>query len=128
MFSNYIDLINKYTNDETVFCVDSSDIVKSNSIVLEDLGTVKDGSIGKIEDGYNIFEIAALIPEHKMPLCVYSRLFSNAEKGFTSEKAEIFNGLEYLSRTFGTKSIRALDGGFDNNKFMNILLRTKNHL
>lgn len=125
LLSNYIDSINKYINDDTVFCVDLSDVVKPNSTVLESLGRVRDGSTGKIEDGYNIFEIAALTKKHKMPLSVYSRIFSNAEKNFISENTETFNGLKYLTKTFGTKGIRALDRGFDNNKYYGYFIDKK---
>lgn len=117
LFSNYTNLIDKYIDNETIFCIDLSDIVKPNSKVLENLGKVKDGSTGKIEDGYNIFEIAALTPKHKMPLSVYSKIFSNKEDGFISENTEVFEGLKYLSKTFGKKGIRTLDRGFDDNKF-----------
>ena len=61
--SKYIKEIFKLIDDETVFCIDHTDIAKPKSTVLENLGRVKDGSTGKIENGYKILEIATLTKE-----------------------------------------------------------------
>ncbi len=57
---NYINTIDSLIDENTIFCCDKSDIVKPASKELEDLDRVRDGSTGKIEDGYDTFEIAAL--------------------------------------------------------------------
>lgn len=73
------------------FCIDGSEIIKRNSKVLEDMGTVRDGSMGETNvNGYNILEVADLTSKYKMPVSVYSKIFSNAEEGFKSENAKTF--------------------------------------
>jgi len=59
---NYISHIKHDINDNTVFCVDGSDITKRKSKKLEALGKVRDGSTGETNiNGYNMFEIALQI-------------------------------------------------------------------
>ena len=101
----YIDEISKQIDDETVFCIDHTDIAKPNSTKLEDLGRVRDGSTGKIEDGYKILEVAALTKENKLPISVISELFSPVEDSFVSENRITLNALRYLSKKFGDKGI-----------------------
>ncbi|MTI67346.1 MAG: transposase, partial [Firmicutes bacterium] len=54
---NYIKEISSFINDDTIFCVDGSEIVKHHTKSFESLDRVRDGNTGKIKDGYNIFEI-----------------------------------------------------------------------
>jgi hypothetical protein len=114
--SNYIKEVSKVINDETVFCIDHTDIAKPKSKELESMGRVRDGSTGKIENGYKILEIAALTKENKMPISVYSRVFSPEEDNYISENRETLDGFRYLSKKFGNIGIRTLDRGFDNKK------------
>ena len=75
---NYIDSIEPIIDDNTIFCIDGCEITKRNSKALEDMGTVRDGSTGKTNvNGYNILEIAALTSKYKMPVSVYSKIYSN---------------------------------------------------
>jgi hypothetical protein len=83
--SNYMKQVDKLIDDQTVFCIDHTDISKPNSTVLENLGRVRDGSTGKIEDGYKILEITALTKENKLPISVLSRLFLPEENNYISE-------------------------------------------
>ena len=89
------------------FCIDGSEITKRNSKVLEDMGTVLDGSMGETNvNGYNILEAAALTSKYKMPVSVYSEIFYNAEKDFKSENTETFEALEFVSSHFGNTGIK----------------------
>ena len=54
------------------------------------MGRVRDGSTGKIENGYKILEIAALTKENKMPISVYSRVFSPEEDNYINENKITF--------------------------------------
>ncbi|MEY8765073.1 MULTISPECIES: transposase [Clostridium] len=115
---NYISEIKPYIDDNTVFCVDGSEITKRNSKVLEAMGKVRDGSTGETNiNGYNCFEIAALTNKYNMPVSVYSKIYSNAETDFVSENEEVLEGLNFIRKHFGSKGIRALDRGFDDKKF-----------
>jgi len=114
---NYINEISSYINKDTIFCVDGSEIVKHHTVSFESLDRVRDGDTGEIEDGYHMFEIAALTNKYKMPFSVYSKIYSSKEKDFKSENAETFKGLKFLSEHFGKLGVKALDRGYDNNKF-----------
>jgi len=123
LHSNYIKQVDKLIDDQTVFCIDHTDISKPNSTVLEDLGRVRDGSTGKIEDGYKILEIAALTKENKLPISVLSRLFSPEEDNYISENRETLNALKALTKNFGNKGIKTFDRGFDNKRIFDYLIK-----
>ena len=82
IMENYIETIKPAINEDTIFCCDKSDIVKPASEALEKLDRVRDGSTGKVKDGYDTFEIAALTTNHEMPVSVYSHIYSTREKKF----------------------------------------------
>jgi len=117
VMNNYINSVKPCINENTIFCCDKSDIVKPASKKLEALDQVRDGSTGKINDGYDTFEIAALTEEHEMPLSVYSRVYSTKEKGFKSQNIETMKGLDFVKSHFGNQGIYALDRWYDNNRF-----------
>ncbi|WP_041607575.1 hypothetical protein [Halobacteroides halobius] len=52
VMNNYINSVKTCINENTIFCCDKSDIVKPASKKLEALDQVRDGSTGKINDGY----------------------------------------------------------------------------
>ncbi|WP_113802828.1 hypothetical protein [Garciella nitratireducens] len=115
---NYIDTIQPFINDNTIFCIDGSEITKRNSKVLEDIGTVRDGSTGETNvNGYNILEVAALNDKYKMPISAYSKVYSNACEDFKSENTETLKALDFIRTYFGNVGIKALDRGYDDNKF-----------
>lgn len=118
LVENYIDTIQPFINDNTIFCIDGSEITKRNSKVLEDMGTVRDGSTGETNvNGYNILEIAALTNKYGMPVSVYSKVYSNVCEDFKSENTETLKSLEFIRTHFGNIGIKALDRGYDNNQF-----------
>ena len=118
VIDNYISEIKPYIDDNTIFCVDESEITKRNSKVLEAMGKVRDGSTGETNvNGYNCLEIAALTGKYNMPVSVYSKMYSNVEKNFISENEEALKGLNFIRESFDNKGIKALDRGYDNKKF-----------
>ena len=126
VINNYISEIKPYINDNTVFCVDGSEITKRNSKVLEAMGKVRDGSTGETNvNGYNCLEIAALTSKYSMPISVYSKMYSNIEKGFVSENEETFKGLNFIRQSFNNKGIKALDRGYDSRKFYEYFIDNK---
>jgi len=125
IIDDYINVIKDSIDDNTIFCCDKSDIVKPASKKLEALDRVRDGSTGKIKDGYDTFEIAALTSKYEMPVSVYSRVYSTLEKGFNSQNTETIKGLNFIKKHFGNKGIYALDRWYDNNLFFKYF--TKNN-
>jgi len=122
IFSNYIEIVKKDTDDKTIFVIDESDVSKPYSIALESLSKVRDGSTGEITKGYHLLEMTALLPKHKMPVPVYEKVYTSAEDNFESQPAEVLEGLKKLSKTFGKKGIRALDRGYDSLEFYKYFL------
>ncbi|KUO71694.1 MAG: hypothetical protein APF77_07770 [Clostridia bacterium BRH_c25] len=125
VFDNYINITSKHLKKQTIFCVDDSDISKPNSYTMESLGMVHDGSKNAYSKGYNMFEIAALTPEHKMPLPAYSRIYSNKEREFVSWDDEVLKGLKYLTKNFGGSGIRTMDRGYDANVYYKYFIKNK---
>lgn len=117
VWNNYINEVQDKIDENTVFCVDPGDLGKKNSKKLEDLDLIKDGSTGELINGYKMIEIAALTKNEKLPIPVYSSLFSSKEKEFVSENDEYLTALRYVNNKFGNMGVYALDRGFDDEKY-----------
>ena len=66
-----------------------------------------------VKKGYLSIEASVLLKGNKIPLPVYEKIFSAAEKGFLSETDENLKCLGFLSVNFRRTCIRTLDRGFD---------------
>lgn len=62
-----------------------------------------------------------------MPLPVYEKVFSVAERGFISETHENLCCLEALSENFNPKCVRTLNRGFDANDYYRYFLKCGEH-
>ena len=111
--NNYIKNVKLDMTDRSILIIDDSDIAKPKSKVLESMCEIRDGSTEEITQGYHMLEMTALTPKHKMPIPVYSKIYSSKEEGFVSADEEVLKGLKYLSANFSKKEIRALDRGYD---------------
>jgi hypothetical protein len=123
LFENYLKSVKSQINDNTILIVDGSDITKGYTTKMESIATVRDGSTGEYKLGYHTLGISALTPEKKMPVPVYTRIYSASENGFISEDEEIITGLKYLSSHFKRSNIRAFDRGYDNNRYYEYLIK-----
>ena len=119
---NYIRKIKLYVSDKTILIFDGSDIVKPSSPKMECISTVRDGSTGKYGEGYHTLGVAALTPERKMPISVYTRVYSASEPDFVSEDDEVLKALRIMSTHFKKSNIRAFDRGYDANVYFKYLL------
>jgi hypothetical protein len=122
---NYLEIVEKYIDDTTIFPIDESDTAKPHSRAMEALHPVRDGSTGEIVPGYMTLEIAALTHQTKTPLPVYERVYSAAENGFISQGEEVLKGLSFLSKRFGHSGFRVLDRGYDANVYMKYFIKAK---
>lgn len=121
---NYLGLVRQQVKDDyAVIIIDNSDIVKPASTKLEALSEIRDGSTGEITQGYLTIEAAVLSEKGKMPLPVYERVFSAAEKGFISETHENLCCLQSLTENFSSRCVRTLDRGFDANEYYRYFLK-----
>lgn len=123
IFNNYIKDVKKDINDRSILVIDGSEVVKPASKTMEKICNVRDGSTGDIRQGYGMLEMMALSSKHKMPLPVYTKIYSTKEEGYISEDDEVLKGLKYLSDNFSKKGIRAMDRGYDANIYYEYFLK-----
>ena len=124
VMKNYISEVKKQINEENaVIIIDNSDITKPCSPKMEAISDVHDGSTGEIRKGYFTVEAAVLSQNKKMPLPVYEKVFSAAEKGFISATHENLQCLKSLSAYFSKNCVRTLDRGFDANDYYRYFLK-----
>ena len=117
-------MVKKQINEENaVIVIDNSDITKPCSPKMEAISDVRDGSTGEIRKGYFTVEAAVLSQNKKMPLPVYEKVFSAAEKGFISATHENLQCLKLLSAHFSKNCVRTLDRGFDANDYYRYFLK-----
>lgn len=123
LFGNYLKAIKSQIDVKTILIVDGSDITKDYPTKMEGIQVVRDGSTGEYKLGYHTLGISALTPEKKMPIPVYSRVYTATESGFVSEDEGTIKGLRFLSNHFKRNNIRAFDRGYDNNKYYDYLIK-----
>jgi hypothetical protein len=112
-------------SDKTVLIIDGSDITKPSSPKMEYISKVYDGSTGEIAEGYFTLGVAALSAERKMPISVYTKVYSAIEPTFVSEDDEVFKALDYLGKHFKKTNIRVFDREFDANVYYERLIDQK---
>ncbi len=117
IFENYENEIKNKIDENTVFCFDPGDLTKEFTTKFEAIDTIKDGSTGEYKQGYHMIEVAGLTKNEKLPIPVYTRLFSAKEEGFISVNDEYLRAIEYLGNKYNKKGIYALDRGFDDQKY-----------
>jgi hypothetical protein len=110
-------------SDKTVLIVDGGDITKPCSPKMEYIGRVRDGSTGEYGDGYSTLSVTALTPEKKMPIGIYSTVYSASEPGFVSEDEEVLKALRFIGKHFSKRCIRAFDRGYDANIYYEHLIK-----
>lgn len=69
--------------DDNLILVDDSEIVKPSANKMEALERIRDGSTGRIENGYWTTNMIAVAPKIKHPITVYSHLYSPSNKGLS---------------------------------------------
>jgi len=114
--------VRSVVSDKTLLLFDGSDIVKPCSPTMEYISKVYDGSTGEIGEGYHTLGVTALTPERKMPVSVYTRVYSASEPGFVSEDDEVLKALDFVSGYFKKANIRVFDRGYDANVYYERLL------
>ena len=117
IFENYENEIKDKIDDNTVFCFDPGDLAKQYTTKFEGIDTIKDGSTGEFKTGYHMIEVAGLTKNEKLPVPVYTRLFSAQEEGFVSVNEEYLKAIEYLGEKYQKEGIYALDRGFVDQKY-----------
>lgn len=122
LFNDYLKKIKKQINSKSILIVDESDITKKYATKMENIAMVRDGSSGEYQMGYHTLGVTALTPERKMPIPVYTRVYSSIEKDFLSADNEVLKALQFIGKHFSKKNIRAFDRGYDNNRYYEYLI------
>jgi hypothetical protein len=125
LMHDYVNKIKSCLTDRTVLLIDGGDITKACSPKMEYISRVRDGSTGNYGNGYFTLSVTALTPEKKMPIGVYTNVYSASEPGFISEDAEVLKSLKFIGRLFNKSCIRAFDRGYDANIYYEYLLKHK---
>lgn len=123
LMENYMEKVKGVVTDKTVLVFDGSDITKPCSPKMEYISKVYDGSTGETAQGYYTLGVTALTPERKMPICVYSKVYSAKEPGFVSEDDEVLKALDFIGKHFSKTNIRVFDRGYDANVYYERLLK-----
>jgi hypothetical protein len=116
IYSNYIDSIRSDIPDDSIVLLDDSDVIKPHGKKFEDLGYVKDGSATglKIEKGYWISE-ACVLSKSNQPLSLYSHIYSQHEKKYTSNNTNTLRAIDASVGAIGRKATFVCDRGYDSN-------------
>ena len=122
LLHNYVCKVKKLFCDRTILIFDDSDITKPQSHKMECIGTVRDGSTGKLAEGYHTLAVAALSPKRKQPIGIYTRVYSASERDFVSADEETLKALQFVRKYFKKKHIRAFDRGYDANIYYEYLI------
>lgn len=88
LFKNYLKTVKSVIGDKSLLIIDGGDITKPCATKMEDISVVRDGSTGEYKNGYYTLGITALSSERKLPIPVYTKVYTSEEKSFVSEKCE----------------------------------------
>lgn len=78
---NYLSLVKQHIKEDyAVIVIDNSGIAMPASRKMEALSEIREGSTGEITQSYLTIEAAVLSASGKMPLPVYEKVFSAAER------------------------------------------------
>jgi len=110
-----------FIKEDTVLALDLSDISKEHSKKQEGLAPVRDGSTGKIKDGWPTLAIVGADVRGDKVIPLYGKLYTKRGFGFKSENLEILNAIDEVIKRVGKKGIWALDRGDRRKLFVPIL-------
>ena len=124
VYDNYLETLKPSVNNDTLFIIDDTEIIKPRGTSFEALGYVRDGSSStrKLEKGYHACEIV-MVGDNKQPKSVYSHIYSELERGFESSNRETFKGLDKTINAFGNVGTYILDRGFDADKYYEYFIK-----
>jgi hypothetical protein len=102
-----------YVKDRTLLLIDPSDIAKKYAEKMQYLARVRDGSEGKIANGYWLCAVLAVECEGRDLVPLANRLWSQNAPDFKSENDEILACIETVSKATGKRGVWVMDRGGD---------------
>jgi len=116
LMNNYTEEMKKSLDEEMIFCLDPGDISKEYSRKQEGLNKIWDASKKRSVNGYKMVEITALTHKTKLPIPVYTKIYSSKEEDYETLTEENLKALKHLEKNFGNAGIRIMDRGMDDVK------------
>jgi len=113
---NYISEMKKSIDEETIYCLDPGDISKEYSRKQEGIGKIWDASRKRSVNGYKTVEVTALTHKTKLPIPVYTKVYSSKEEDAEKLTEENLKALKHLDKHLGNGGIRVMDRGMDDIK------------
>ncbi len=107
---------------DTVLCLDISDLRKEYAQKMEYLAQVRDGSTGELHVGYWLCDITGAEVKSSEIVPLYQKLYSAEAENFQSENAEILAAVDLVGGHTRGRGIWALDRGGDRRQLLEPLL------
>jgi hypothetical protein len=108
--------------NNTVLCLDLSDIRKEYARKMEYLTTVHDGSSGELHAGYWLCAITGAEVHGSEILPIYQKLYSTEAADFQGENEQILSAIDLVRSSTGSRGIWTMDRGGDRKKLLEPLL------
>ena len=121
---NYCNLVMDSLDENPVFLIDDSDIIKPLGKKFEDLGIVRDGSSSdkSYKKGYHHTEIVGLTKNLKQPISIFSKIHSSTSKDYVSANSVTFEGIDKVVNLLNERKQKGIfvnDRGYDSNAIFN---------
>ena len=112
--------------EKTLLVLDPSDITKPYARKMQYLARVRDGSTGKIANGYWLCQVIGVECGGREIVPLVNHLWSQDAPGFRSENTEIFSCVSSVARRVGRgKGIWVMDRGGDRIRLYRAFLRMR---
>lgn len=111
--------------EETLLVLDISDIAKKYAQKMQYLAMVRDGSEGRLANGYWTCSVIGTEAGESAFTPLYTCLYSQASPDFQSENLEIRKAISLVSAHTTKRGIWVLDRGGDRRKIIHHLLENK---
>lgn len=99
--------------ERTLLVLDLSDITKPYAEKMEYLARVRDGSAGKLGEGYWLTQVIAVENEDNAIVPLYSDLYSQKAPDFVSENEEILTAVRRVAAACQRRGVWVVDRGGD---------------
>ena len=108
---------------ETLLVVDPTDISKPYAKKMQYLALVRDGSEGKIREGYWCCQVVGAWRHSAQVLPLYQELYSQQAPDFVSENEEIVQAIRRVSRAAPGRGTWVMDRGGDREEILKELMQ-----
>ena len=103
----------KMVTEDTVLALDGGDLVHLYGEKFQDITEVRDGSTGKIKNGYWWNQVTGYDPETRETFPVITEMYSTIRDGFESAPKETHELVRRVVAAIGAKGLWAMDRGYD---------------